>query len=105
MIMKLQEQGLISLEFINRTLLELKSHIKDRRYNDEKWYKQYEEEIERWEDLKEQLISPIPLAEKIWDEASNSSFNHTVKVDEDYYLNEIPLQEDKDNFLNSNIII
>jgi len=67
--MKLQEQGLISLDWLNAQIRDLEEakayYLKENSITTVQWLSA---KISILEEVKEQIISPIPLAEKILNE-------------------------------------
>jgi len=93
--MKLQEQGLISLEWLDKKIEEYANY-------DEAWLiSVHAPKVRLLEQVKKQLISPIPLAEKIWDESKCS----WVKEKNNHSDSELWFKEHKQTFLNSDIKI
>jgi hypothetical protein len=80
--MKLQEQGLISLEWLDAAIEQMK-----REQRQELPCKATA--IHILEQVKKQLISPIPLAEKIWDESKDNtlSFSPSRRMNKIEFLN------------------
>ena len=97
--MKLQEQGLISLDVIEQRI----KHLAERHINSDN--EEYKErlffQLQELNFIKKSLTSPIPLAEKIWDESKGS----WEKEKMNYSSSEIWFKEHKQTFLNSDIKI
>jgi len=101
--MKLQEHGLISLEWVEsylEGLLKAKEfHLKEGNGTTVQWVSA---KICMLEDIKSNLISPIPLAEKIWDSGVESG-NMWTREDGSYSLDIVESNKDKEIVLNSDI--
>ena len=96
--MKLQEQGLISLDWLNAQIRDLEEakayYLKENIISTVQWISA---KISILEEVKEQIISPIPLAEKIW----NASSAYTIGSHENFQQ----IHPNKQTFLNSDIKI
>jgi len=102
--MKLQEQGLLSLEWLDKEI-EILTKLQMVKVTTNEVVSAHEiySKIEQLRIVKKQLISPIPLAEKIYDEGVKNGCENLWCDEEDYIFEDKQSENSKQTFLNSDI--